>query len=106
MADTDIYQQFLDKLKKDKSPEDAGKFLANLLKFSAAEVYFALMTYLTDEDMECIEKIADEKKAEEEMISRFKLRTGVTPVEFVTHLRDEIGKNYLSPQLDANANTK
>lgn len=96
MTDNNIYKNFLDKLQRDKSPEDTSKFIANLLKFSSAEVYFAIMAFLTDEDMEAIEKIEDEKKAEEELTNRFKLRTGVTPTEFVTKLRDEISGNYLN----------
>ncbi len=99
MAADDLYLEFINKLKKDKTQEEAGEFLANLLKFGAAELYYAIMLYLTDEDAEDIEKIADDKKAQEEVKKRFKLRTGVTPEEFVGNLRDRIAKDYLFPEL-------
>ena len=102
MAAHNLYQEFIDKLQKDKSPQEAGKFIADLLKFSAVNIYYAIMTFLTDEDMEEIEKIPDDTQAMEEMKKRFALRTGYTPEEFVNGLRDEIAKNYLFPELNPN----
>lgn len=99
MAQDDLYKEFIEKLKKDKTKEEAGEFLANLLKFGAAELYYAIMLFLTDQDAEDIEKIDDEEKAKEEVKTRFKLRTGMTPEEFVRNLRDRIAKNYLFPEL-------
>ncbi len=99
MAADDLYVEFIKKLQKDKTPEQSGEFLANLLKFGAAELYYAIMLHLTDEDAEIIDKMDDEGKAKEEIRKRFKLRTGVTPEEFVGNLRDRIAKDYLFPEL-------
>lgn len=94
-----VTQRFLDKLQSEKTEKEAGKFLADLIKYSATHVYFAMVTYLTDHDMEEIEKIKDDTKKETEVIDRFKKRTGHTPYEFVERLRDDIAQGYLSINL-------
>ncbi|PIR07734.1 hypothetical protein COV53_06710 [Candidatus Gottesmanbacteria bacterium CG11_big_fil_rev_8_21_14_0_20_37_11] len=99
MANDDLYQAFIDKLKKEKSGEEAGKFLADLFKFSSANLYYTIMTNLWDEDIDAINKITDDKKADEELKIRFKMRTGVTPQEFVIQLRDKVSQGYLFPKL-------
>ena len=103
MAQDDLYKEFIDKIKKDKSPEEVGKYIADLLKFGAAELYLAMIAFLTEEDLTAVDKIADDKKAEEELRNLFKLRTGKTPEEFVTELRDAIAKGYLFPELTQTA---
>lgn len=104
MATNDLYREFIEKLKKNKTPEEAANFLAELMKLGSAQLHYTIMTILTDEDMEAINKIPNDQEAIEEMKRRFKIRTGVTPEEFVLHVRDEIAKNYLFPAL--NQNTK
>lgn len=93
----DIFKKFIDKIKAEKSPEEADKFFTDLLKFSASELYFAIMSELTDEDLQAIEQIPDDKLAEEEINKRFKDRTQMTPEEFVSKLRDQISKETLTP---------
>ena len=102
MAEHDLFSEFIDKLKKDKTPEEVGEFLADLMKLSSGSLYLAIMTQLSDEDMSEIDKITDEKKAQEEIEKRFKLKTGLTPLEFVNQLRDKIAKGYLFPELTPN----
>lgn len=106
MAAHDLYQEFVARLQEDKSPEESGKFIADLLKYTSASVYYAIMIFLTDEDMDEVEKISDDKAAMEKMKELFKLRTGVTPEEFVNGLRDEVAKNYLFPELNPNNKNK
>lgn len=99
MAQDDLYLEFLEKLKKEKSPQDLEKYLADLFRFGAEELYMMMLIYLTDEDMQALEKIDDEKIAKEEINKRFKLRTGKTPAEFITEFRDTLARNYLFPEL-------
>lgn len=84
---------FIEKIRKEKGEAEAGEFLANLVKFSASEIYFTILENLTEEDIKEIEAISDDKEAEEEMKKRFKLRTGFTPEEFAIRLREEIVKH-------------
>lgn len=90
-----VFNNFLEKLKKEKNEKEVGEFLAALLKFSAAELYVTITAMLTEEDMTAVEAIPDDIQAEEELINRFKLRTGMTPQEFVIQLRDKIAANYI-----------
>lgn len=99
MAQEDLFAEFIKKLQKDKTPEEMGKFLADLLKFSSAQLYVAIMTFLTDKDCEEIEKLSSEKEIEEEIKKRFKLRTGLTSEEFIAKLRDQVAQGYLFPEL-------
>lgn len=99
MASNDLFIEFIDKLKKDKTPQEVGEFVADLLKLSSGTLYLAIMTQLSDEDMTEIDKITDEKKAQEEIEKRFKVKTGLTPLVFVNQLRDKIAKGYLFPEL-------
>ena len=99
MSSDDLFKEFIDKLQKDKTPEEAGKFIAALLKLQSAELYLTMLSQLTDEDLEVIDKIEDDSQAEKEIETRFKLHTSMTPVEFVNSLRDKIAQGYLFPDL-------
>ena len=59
MASEDLFKEFIEKVKKDKSPEELAKFLADLYKFGSAEVYFTMLAVLEEEDMAAIDKIQD-----------------------------------------------
>lgn len=99
MASDNLFIEFIDKLKKDKTDEEVGEFLANLMKFGATELYLTMITQLKEEDFEALDKITEEEKALQEVKDRFKLRTGYTPEEFVVKLRDKIAQGYLFPDL-------
>lgn len=99
MPADDVFDAFLDKLKKDKTPEEAAEFVANLMKFQAAELYLTMLSQLTDEDLDAVEKIPDDKEAEEEIKKRFQMRVGMSPLEFANKLRDKVASGYLFPEL-------
>lgn len=102
MAQDDLYTEFLNKLKSDKTEEQMAEFIAGAMKFGAAELMTALFYFLTVEDLQDVEKEKDQKKQEELLKDRFKLRTGITTVEFMQKLRDTISKHYLFPELNTN----
>lgn len=93
----DIFKKFIDRIKTEKTPEEAEKFFTDLLKFSAAELYFAIMSELSEEDIQAVEQITDDALAEEEIKKRFKDKTQMTPEEFIAKLRDRISAEYLNP---------
>ena len=95
MDQDNLVQKFLTKLKQDKTPQEMQKFLEDLAKFSATELYLLMMSVLTEKDLQQIEKIEDEKLAQEEAIYLFRLRTGITPNEFIIKLSDSFAKEYL-----------
>lgn len=95
----DLYQEFLAKLQKDKSQEEVGEFMINLLKFGSSELYISMLSLLTPEDMDAINMIDDDVAADEEITKRFKDRTGKSPEEFLGELRDRVAKGYLFPVL-------
>lgn len=99
MNKTDLFQEFIQKLKKDKSDAEVGKIITDLLKFDAQALYITILTELDEEDYKAINEIKEEKEADEELKRRFKLNTGKTPEEFIIDLRDEIAKNNLFPEL-------
>lgn len=86
----DLIKKFIDKLKAEKGDEEAGKYLAGMIKFGSTELYLAIVTALTDEDFAEIEKIPDDAVAKEEIIKLFKAKTGVTPEEFLVKVRDSL----------------
>lgn len=99
MSQNDLYKEFIEKLKKEKQGKELADYIAGLLKLGASELYLAMTVYLTDEDMQLINDEPSDEKAMELIKERFKLRTQMTPEEFVSGLRDEIAKNYLFPEL-------
>ena len=100
MAHEDLYTEFLKKLKADKTEEQMAEFLAGAMKFGAAQLMTAIFYFLTVEDMEEVEKEKNQKIQEDIIREKFKLRTGVTTIEFMQKLRDTISKNYLFPELN------
>ena|SRR5258708_37673597 len=96
MNQDQLFRQFVDKLRGEKSEEEVKRFLENLMNFSAAEVYFTIVANLTEQDLQEIEQIENETLAEQEVLNRFKSRTGVSPKEFVDRLKEEIAKGYLN----------
>ncbi len=70
--------------------------LAGLSKLSALNVYSAIMSSLTEEDMKEVEAIADETQAKQKMEELFKLRTGMTVDELVEKSQSEFAKGYLA----------
>lgn len=100
MAGDDLYLEFINKVKKDKSDTEVTQYIEGLLKFGALELYTAMLTLLTEEDMQAIDTEPDDAKADILIKEKFKLRTGVTPEEFVDKLRDQIAKGYLFPVLN------
>lgn len=93
----DLYQKFITKLKAEKDPEEIKKFLNDLNNFGATELYFAVMSQLTEEDLQAIDGIKDDTVAQEEIKKRFKDRTGITPEDFISQLRARIAQEYLQP---------
>lgn len=99
MASDDLFFEFINKLKKDKSDEEVGKFIAGLLKLGSFELLTTMLLLLTDEDIKTINDEPSDEKADEIIRERFTLRTGLSPEEFVAKLQDEIAKGYLFPEL-------
>ena len=102
--DGNSINSFLEKLRREKSEEEVGNFLAGLMKFGAAELYYTMMSVMTEDDMTTIDQIADDEVASAEIIKRFKQRTGMTPEEFVKKLSVSVAKEYVSPTASDQAN--
>lgn len=96
MDTTSIVDTFILKLTQQKGHDAAVDTLLNISKFGAAELYTSLILMLTDEDLDAIEKIENDEEAEKEMAHRFKLRTGVSPDEFMIQLQEALAKGYLA----------
>ena len=58
--------------------------MADVAKLSGLAVYEAIMLSLTEEDMQEVEKIADDAQAKARIEELFKIRTGMTTEELVT----------------------
>ena len=94
----DVFTQFIEKLKEEKSEEQITKLLAALYQFQAEALYEIMLEVLTDQDFQAIEKIEDDDEAEQEINRLFKERTQLTPQEFVVKLRDTLSQTYLDNQ--------
>lgn len=97
-----IFADWLAKLKAEgKTDQEIGQLLAGLSKLSALNVYSAIMSSLTEDDMKEVEAIADEGQAKQKMEELFKLRTGMTVDELVEKSQSEFAKGYLknSPKI-------
>lgn len=82
----DKFQTWLKNLRKSgKTDEEIGKLLAQVAKYSSLEIYEAIMTTLTKEDMQEVEKIKNDKKAKEKIEELFKKRAGMTINELVAN---------------------
>ena len=93
---TSVFSDWLKKLKADgKTDQEIGQLLAGLSKLSALNVYSAIMSSLTEDDMKEVEAIADEGQARQKMEELFKIRTGMTVDELVEKSQSEFAKGYL-----------
>lgn len=91
-----IFADWLAKLKQEgKTDEEIGQLLAGVAKLSALDVYAALMTSLTEDDMKAVEAIPDDEQAKAKMEELFKLRTGLTVDELVAKTQEGFAKGYL-----------
>lgn len=92
-----VFADWLAKLKSEgKTDQEIGQLLAGVAKLSALDIYAALMTSLTEEDMKAVEAIADDEEAKKKMEELFKLRTGMTVDEMVQKAQENFAKGYLS----------
>lgn len=92
--------QFADFVKKLK---DSGKtdaeirtLLLGIAKLSSVELYAAIMTVLTEEDMQAVEAIADDAEAKKKMEELFAMRTGMTPAELARKTQEAFTRGYLA----------
>ena len=91
-----VFVDWLNKLKAEgKTDQEIGQLLAGLSKLSAMNVYSAIMSSLTEDDMKEVEAIADEGQARQKMEELFKIRTGMTVDELVEKSQSEFAKGYL-----------
>lgn len=91
-----IFSDWLKSLKQEgKTDEQIGQLLAGVAKLSALDVYAALMTSLTEEDMKEVEQIGDDEQAKKRMEELFKLRSGMTVEELVKKSQEEFAAGYL-----------
>lgn len=96
MNQTTIFADWLKRLKDEgKTDEEIGQLLAGVAKLSALDVYAALMTSLTEEDMKEVEAIADDEAAKKKMEELFKLRSGMTVDEMVQKVQEGFAEGYL-----------
>ncbi|MEK7111165.1 MAG: hypothetical protein AAB856_01080 [Patescibacteria group bacterium] len=95
-AGQSVFGEWLNKLKAEgKTDQEIGQLLAGLSKLSALNVYSAIMSSLTEDDMKEVEAIADEGQARQKMEELFKIRTGMTVDELVGKSQSEFAKGYL-----------
>lgn len=87
-----IFQKFIDKLKNERSEEEFNDFITNLINISSSELYWMMLSQLTDEDLKTIENITDDDEANKKIDELFQLRTNMTPEEFIKGLIDAIAK--------------
>lgn len=91
-----MFKKWLDKLKTEgRTDEEIGKMLAGVAKLSAAAVYMALMTALTEEDMKSVEAIESDGEAKKKMEKLFKLRTGMSVRELAEKAQSGFAEEYL-----------
>ncbi len=91
------FVNFLAHLKSQgKTDEEIGQLLAGVAKLSALDVYAALMTSLTEDDMKEVEAIADEEQAKKRMEELFRERSGMTVDEMVQKAQEGFASGYLN----------
>ena len=78
-----------------KTDEEIGQLLAGVAKLSALDVYAALMTSLTEEDMKEVEAISDDEAAKKRMEELFKQRSGMTVDELVAKVQQGFAEGYI-----------
>ncbi|HLD34721.1 MAG TPA: hypothetical protein VJB62_02560 [Patescibacteria group bacterium] len=90
------FADWLKRLKTEgKTDEEIGQMLAGVAKLSALDVYAALMTSLTEEDMKEVEAIGDDEQAKKRMEELFKQRSGMTVDELVTKVQEGFAEGYI-----------
>ena len=91
-----VFADWLKRLKDEgKTDEQIGQLLAGVAKLSALDVYAALMTSLTEEDMKEVEAIGDDEQAKQKMEELFAKRTGMTVDELVTKVQRGFAEGYI-----------
>lgn len=96
-----VFADWLKRLKAEgKSDEEVGQLLAGVAKLSALDVYAALMTSLTEEDMKEVEQIADDEQAKKRMEELFKLRSGMSVDELAAKVQEGFAEGYLKAAVD------
>jgi len=92
-----IFADWLKRLKDEgKTDEEIGQMLAGVAKLSALDVYAALMTSLTEEDMKEVEAIGDDEAAKKRMEELFRERSGMTVDEMVTKVQEGFARSYVT----------
>ena len=93
------FGKFLTQLKSQgKTNEEVGQLLAGVAKLSALDVYAALMTSLTEEDMKEVEAISDDEEAKKKMEELFKQRTGSSIDQLVQQSQEAFATGYLKAE--------
>ena len=94
--DKNEFGKFLTHLKSQgKTDEEIGQLLAGVAKLSALDVYAALMTSLTEEDMKEVEAIPDDEQAKQKMEELFAQRTGMTIDQLIQRAQDAFAEGYI-----------
>ena len=94
-----VFTDWLAKLKAEgKSDEEIGQLLAGVAKLSALDVYAALMTSLTEDDMKEVEAIADDEAAKKRMEELFAKRTGLSLDQLIQQSQEAFAGGYLKAE--------
>ena len=92
-----LFADFLAKLKDSgKTDQEIRQLVSGVAKLSAVELYTALMTALTEDDMKLVEAISDDAEAKKKMEELFAQRTGMTLDELAKQARENFARGYLS----------
>ena len=92
-----VFADWLKRLKDEgKTDEQIGQLLAGVAKLSALDVYAALMTSLTEEDMKEVEAVGDDEQAKKRMEELFKFRSGMTVDEMVKKVQEGFARSYVT----------
>ena len=95
-SDTEFFSNWVKRLKEEgKSDQEIGQLLSGATRFSAFDVYIAIMSSLKEEDMKEIETITDDNEAKSRMMKLFKLRTGMEVQEMITKVQKGFAQAYL-----------
>lgn len=97
MDQSTIFTNWLAKLKAEgKTDEEVGQLLAGVAKLSALDVYAALMTSLTEEDMKEVEAISDDEEAKKKMEELFAKRTGLSIDQLIQQSQEAFASGYVA----------
>ena len=96
IAGQSVFGDWINKLKTEgKTDEEVGQLLAGVAKLSALDVYAALMTSLTEEDMKEVEAISDDEAAKKRMEELFVERAGMSIDQLVQQSQDAFAEGYI-----------